>query len=139
MGEFLPRKGPPAWNLSADDAQTFTPHWGTPSWGADSARFRSRAMGSKHALHTDRYAAFLDRLRAARRDRDMTQEEVADVLGKPQTYVSKCELGERRVDFVELEDFAAAYGLPLDYFVTRSAGSRRASSTTRRSPTQRKR
>lgn len=96
-------------------------------------------MGSKHALHTDRYAAFLDRLRAARRDRDMTQEEVADVLGKPQTYVSKCELGERRVDFVELEDFAVAYGLPLDYFVTRSAGSRRASSTTRRSPTQRKR
>ncbi|MCK6445514.1 MAG: helix-turn-helix domain-containing protein [Planctomycetes bacterium] len=96
-------------------------------------------MGSKHALHTDRYAAFLDRLRAARRDRDMTQEEVADVLGKPQTYVSKCELGERRVDFVELEDFAAAYGLPLDYFVTRSAGSRRSSSTTRRSSTQRKR
>ena len=96
-------------------------------------------MGSKNALHTDRYAAFLDRLRAARRDRDMTQEEVADVLGKPQTYVSKCELGERRVDFVELEDFAAAYGLPLDYFVTRSAGSRRSSSTTRRSSTQRKR
>lgn len=96
-------------------------------------------MGSKHALHTDRYAAFLDRLRAARRDRDMTQEEVADVLGKPQTYVSKCELGERRVDFVELEDFAAAYGLPLDYFVTRSAGARRSSSTTRRSSTQRKR
>lgn len=84
-------------------------------------------MGSKHALHTDRYAAFLDRLRAARRHRDMTQEAVADVLGKPQTYVSKCELGERRVDFVELEDFAAAYELPLDYFVTRTAGSRRVS------------
>lgn len=82
-------------------------------------------MGSKHALHTDRYAAFLDRLRAARRQRDMTQEAVADVLGKPQTYVSKCELGERRVDFVELEDFAAAYGLPLDYFVTRTEGPRR--------------
>jgi len=86
-------------------------------------------MGSKHALHTDRYAAFLDRLRAARRHRDMTQEAVADVLGKPQTYVSKCELGERRVDFVELEDFAAAYGLPLDYFVTRALGPRRAART----------
>jgi transcriptional regulator with XRE-family HTH domain len=96
-------------------------------------------MGSKHALHTDRYAAFLDRLRSARRDSGKTQEEVADLLGKPQTYVSKCELGERRVDFVELEDFAAAYGVPLDYFVTRTAGSRRAITTTRRSSTQRKR
>ena len=93
-------------------------------------------MGSKHALHTDRYAAFLDRLRAARRDRDMTQEEVADVLGKPQTYVSKCELGERRVDFVELEDFAAVYGLPLDYFVTRTAGTRRTSRAAPREPGQ---
>ncbi len=89
-------------------------------------------MGSKHALHTDRYAAFLDRLREARRHREMTQEAVADALGKPQTYVSKCELGERRVDFVELEDFAAVYGLPLDYFVTRTAGSRRVSRVTLR-------
>lgn len=89
-------------------------------------------MGSKHALHTDRYAAFLDRLREARRHREMTQEAVADALGKPQTYVSKCELGERRVDFVELEDFAAVYRLPLDYFVTRTAGSRRVSRATLR-------
>jgi len=93
-------------------------------------------MGSKYALHTKRYAAFLDRLRAARRDRDMTQEAVADALGKPQTYVSKCELGERRVDFVELEDFAAVYGLPLDYFVTRAAGTRRTGRAAPREPAQ---
>jgi len=37
-----------------------------------------------------------------------------------QTWVSKCELGERRVDFVELEDLAAALGQkPLDWFRTR--------------------
>jgi hypothetical protein len=35
---------------------------------------------------------------------------VARRLGRPQTWVSKCELGERRVDFVELEDWAAACG-----------------------------
>ncbi len=96
-------------------------------------------MGSKHALHTDRYAAFLDRLRAARRHRDMTQEVVADALGKPQTYVSKCELGERRVDFVELEDFAAVYELPLDYFATGAGGPRRGGTTTSRNARSRKR
>lgn len=96
-------------------------------------------MGSKHALHTDRYAAFLDRLRAARQAAEMTQEAVAEELGKPQTYVSKCELGERRVDFVELEEFAAVYGLPLDYFATRTAGSRRGGSATTRTTSHRKR
>ena len=51
----------------------------------------------------------------------MTQAEVARKLGRPQTWVSKCELGERRVDFVELEDLAAAYGKPLRFFGTRGA------------------
>lgn len=76
-------------------------------------------MGSSKALQTRRYRTFLVRLRAARHEVGMTQAEVARKLGRPQTWVSKSELGERRVDFVELEDFAAAYGKPLRYFGTR--------------------
>ena len=38
------------------------------------------------------------------------------VLGKPASYTSKCELGERRVDFVELVAFARLYRKPLEYF-----------------------
>jgi hypothetical protein len=37
----------------------------------------------------------------------MTQFEVADKLGRPQSYVSKCESGERRVYVIELAAFAA--------------------------------
>ena len=44
--------------------------------------------------------------------------ELVKALGRSQTWVSKCELGERRVDFVELEDFARVYGKPLDWFRT---------------------
>jgi len=73
-------------------------------------------MGSAKALHTHRYGAFLARLRRARREAGLTQEEVATRLGRPQTWVSKCELGERRVDFVELVEFARIYGRPLEYF-----------------------
>lgn len=62
---------------------------------------------------------FLARLRAARVEAELTQADVAKKLGRPQTWVSKCELGERRVDFVELEDFAKVYGKPLSYFQTR--------------------
>ncbi len=79
-------------------------------------------MGSSKALQTRRYQAFIHRLRRARVDAGLTQADVAAKLGRPQTWVSKCELGERRVDFVELEDIAAACGKPLDFFRTRAKG-----------------
>ena len=42
--------------------------------------------------------------------------QVAELLGKPQSFVSKCESGERRVDFVELLEFAQIYQKPVEFF-----------------------
>jgi len=42
--------------------------------------------------------------------------QVARILGKPQSYVSKLEIGERRVDFLELQILAHVYRKPLSYF-----------------------
>jgi len=47
----------------------------------------------------------------------MSQSEVGRLLRKPQSYVSKCESGERRVDIVELEAFARAYRKTFEYFL----------------------
>jgi hypothetical protein len=47
----------------------------------------------------------------------LTQVEVAKKLRRPQSYVSKCESGERRVDVVELAEFARLYRKGLPYFV----------------------
>ena len=63
------------------------------------------------------YQEFLKRLRAARERAGLLQVEVARRLGKPQSYVSKCESGERRVDVVELAAFAAIYGVPITSFL----------------------
>jgi transcriptional regulator with XRE-family HTH domain len=64
-----------------------------------------------------RYQAFLVKLRQAREEAGLTQVEVADKLGRPQSYISKCESGERRVDVIELAAFAALYERPLGLFL----------------------
>ena len=74
---------------------------------------------NSHHLEADE--EFLKRLRQAREDAGLTQVEVAGRLGRPQSYVSKCESGERRVDVIELAWFAQLYGKRLDYFVLRAA------------------
>ncbi|OUL27899.1 hypothetical protein BV378_09095 [Nostoc sp. RF31YmG] len=69
------------------------------------------------SIYSVRYKAFLRRLRSARLEANLTQVEVSQKLNQPQSYVSRCESGERRVDVVELTDFATIYKKPLEYFV----------------------
>ena len=63
------------------------------------------------------YGRFITKLRRARLEAGLTQAQVAELLGKPQSFVSKVEAGERRVDFVELQVLAQAYGKPVAYFL----------------------
>ena len=53
------------------------------------------------SLHTAQYAALIRVLVEARKESGLTQQEVADRLGKPQSYIAKLEGGERRLDVVE--------------------------------------
>jgi transcriptional regulator with XRE-family HTH domain len=69
------------------------------------------------SIHTAEYKRFLERLRKARSDAKLTQAQVAEALGQPQSFVSKCESGERRVDVVELLWFARAFGHSPSYFI----------------------
>ena len=62
------------------------------------------------------YKRFVTRLVQARRDAGLTQVEVAKRLGKAKSFLSKCELGERRVDFVELQQLAKIYKKELSFF-----------------------
>ncbi len=69
------------------------------------------------SVHSARYKAFLAQLRRARLEAGLTQAQVAKALGRPQSFVSKCESGERRLDVVELEEFARVYAKPVSYFL----------------------
>jgi len=67
--------------------------------------------------YSPRSERFRDLLRQARVDAGLTQVELAEKLGKPQSYVSKAELGERKLDFLETLDFCAACGKDLTEWV----------------------
>lgn len=69
------------------------------------------------SIYTKEYRKVVECLKKARRDVGLKQVEVASMLGKPQSYVSKIEQGERRLDVTELKKIADIYKKPLDYFV----------------------
>ena len=73
-------------------------------------------MNAKDRNYQKAYKKFLARLVQARRDASLTQVEVANRLGKAHSFLSKCELGERRVDFVELQQLAQIYKKDLSFF-----------------------
>ena len=66
--------------------------------------------------HRDAYDRFRAKLRQARSDAGLSQAQAAQALGRPQSFVSKIESGERRVDVVELQILASLYHQPLLYF-----------------------
>jgi transcriptional regulator with XRE-family HTH domain len=63
------------------------------------------------------YKRFRERLVEAREQAGFTQREAARRLGRSQSFVAKSENGERRVDVVELAEYARAYGVPLTFFL----------------------
>lgn len=56
------------------------------------------------------YEAMIKVLVAARHDADFTQAALAQKLGKPPSFIAKIELGERRIDIVEVVALARAMG-----------------------------
>jgi transcriptional regulator with XRE-family HTH domain len=69
------------------------------------------------SIFTEDYLVFLRCLRAARGRAGLTQVQLAERLDQTQSWVSKCERGERRLDIVEVRAFCEAMGLSLTSFL----------------------
>ncbi len=69
------------------------------------------------SIYSKDYKAIIERLKTARIEAGLAQQVVADKLGKPQSYISKIESGERRLDVAEMKKFAAIYNKSVDYFL----------------------
>ncbi|WP_084652755.1 helix-turn-helix transcriptional regulator [Mesorhizobium sp. WSM1293] len=60
------------------------------------------------SLRSPRHQRFLNQLRSLRKAQGLTQEQLAEKLGRRQSFVAKYEGGERRLDVIEFLDVTAA-------------------------------
>jgi transcriptional regulator with XRE-family HTH domain len=63
------------------------------------------------SFHSKEYGLVADLLKKARLDAGLTQQQLADLLGHPQSYVAKYERKERRIDVVEFHSIVRALKL----------------------------
>lgn len=71
------------------------------------------------SIYTEEYRTLLRLLREARERAGITQVELAGILGQSQSFVSKVESGDRRLDLVQLHIILNALEADLVGFVTR--------------------
>ncbi len=69
------------------------------------------------SIYTKEYKDLLQKIKKAREVAGLKQNEVAKKLGKPQSYISKIESGERRIDIIELKQLSKIYKKSLNFFV----------------------
>lgn len=70
------------------------------------------------AIYQDDHKKIVERLKQARFQAGLGQIEVAEKLGRTQSYVSKIESGQRRFDVLQLKEFAKIYKKKIDYFIS---------------------
>jgi len=69
------------------------------------------------SIYSKEYKVILCKLARARKESGFTQTEIAKKLGTPQSFISKIENCERRLDIIELKKIAKIYKKPIDYFI----------------------
>ena len=71
------------------------------------------------SVYSPAYARLREGLIVARQERGLTQAQLAAALSRPQSFVSKYETGERRLDFVEVIEIAEILALDIGMLVRR--------------------
>jgi transcriptional regulator with XRE-family HTH domain len=69
------------------------------------------------SLHSHQYQVFRSLLIVAREASGLTQVQIAERLGKPQSFISKYERGERRLDFSEFIELADVLHIDTNAFI----------------------
>jgi len=72
----------------------------------------------KKTIYSGEHKHLVQQLRKARIAAGYDQTKVAKLLGKTQSYISKIESGQRRIDLIQIKEFGKLYKKPLEYFIS---------------------
>ena len=75
--------------------------------------------GRTKSIHDDSYRILVELLRAERESAGITQTDLAVMIGADQSFVSKYERCERRVDLIEVRQLCQAMGVDLQKLLAR--------------------
>lgn len=70
-------------------------------------------IGTMASVYSDEYQRVINSLKKARKEKGITQAQLAEALGKPQSFIAKVESGERRLDVVEFVHLARLVGVNI--------------------------
>ncbi len=71
----------------------------------------------RKAIYSEEHKYLVGCLKKARKEKALDQKKVAELLGVSQSYISKVESGQLRIDVVQLKQFAKIYKKPLTFFI----------------------
>lgn len=74
-------------------------------------------MNIKKTIYTSEYKAIIANLKKARQEKGLSQAEVAKRLGVGQSFISKIESGQYRLDILQLQQFARIFSKSLTSFL----------------------
>mgnify|MGYP001582630847 FL=1 len=69
------------------------------------------------AIYTEEHKNLIGKLKSARLSAKLDQKTAAKRLNKSQSYISKMESGQRRIDLVQLKQIAEIYRKNIEYFI----------------------
>lgn len=75
----------------------------------------------RKSIYNSDYNSFLTLLIKARKEIGLTQSELAAKLNKPQSFVSKYESGERRIDVIEFIEISNVLKIAPDKIIKKIA------------------
>lgn len=70
-----------------------------------------------NSLHLKKYQTMVEELSSIRKSQGITQEALAKCLKKHQSYISKYENAERRLDLIEIMDICECMNYDLFDFI----------------------
>jgi len=77
----------------------------------------SKGQFMRKTIYSEEYKHLVQQLKKAREQAKLNQEDVAKLLDLDQSFISRLESGQYRIDVIKLKQFAKVYKKSLNFFM----------------------